>query len=314
MDLVSKLTDYVNNNFESITSMVGENSWIINLKGMEDLECSIKNLITLNEKITELSYTISNTILQAQRIHQIEIDKIDIFLNKLKKPPGNEIKYPELELKPVTSNNSLAENDNTWTKVITKRRNVEFKKEIPIKQQAISVHNNTNSTNRAKVHFTNALFLQAIKVPTFDQVESNGELYYIESADHFAFKLAGILFHGNIGVIYTDEKNPEKIKNCKFRKECIKKERCDYYHDPLKFPGSKDKRNFIASSWLYAPPNSQFKNKSKSRRFGSFDHLDLDIMNLQEEETDRFSDQTMHDVLCSVLLRKYLDSSSVMKS
>lgn len=162
--------------------------------------------------------------------------------------------------------------------------------------------------------FTEALALSALPVATFTEVKQNGELYYVTTADHFAFRLAGQLFHGNIGTIYTDEKNPAKIKDCKFANECLKKGKCDYYHDPLMFPGFTDKRNFIASSWLYSPPGAQYKNKTRSRRFGSLEHLDIDIVDLQTEETRRFCDQTMHDVLCSLLLMKYTKNNEPCQS
>ncbi len=108
----------------------------------------------------------------------------------------------------------------------------------------------------SRIKFTEALYLDAIRVPTFNYVKQDGELYYVSTADHFAVKIAGKLLHGNIGMIYTDEKIPEKIKDCKFAESCVKRDNCDYYHDPLKFGGSKDHRNFIASSWLYVPPTT----------------------------------------------------------
>lgn len=155
----------------------------------------------------------------------------------------------------------------------------------------------------SKVKFTESLYVNAIRVPTFEQVANNGELYYIECADHFAVKISGMLFHGNIGTIYTDEKNPEKIKDCKFTSSC-KRTDCTYYHDPAIFRGSKDHRNFVAGSWLYVPTHSQYKNKSRSRQFGNRDNLDLEIVNLTNEEIKRFHDQTMHDILCSILIKQ----------
>ena len=154
----------------------------------------------------------------------------------------------------------------------------------------------------SKIKLTEALQLSVIRVQNFNDVKQNGDLYYVESCDHFAFMIAGKLFHGNVGTIYTDEKNPEKIKDCKFATSCTKKDKCDYYHDPTKFSGSHDHRNYIASSWLYAPPDSQYKNRPRSRRFGSREHLDTDIVDIHGDEIDRFYDQTTHDVLCALLL------------
>jgi hypothetical protein len=155
----------------------------------------------------------------------------------------------------------------------------------------------------SKIKFTEALSLRAIRVSTFDYVCQDGELYYVETADHFAMKICGQMFHGNIGTIYTDDKDPKKIKDCKFASGCAKHNNCNYYHDPVRFPGSRDHRNYIANSFLYSPPNGQYgSSRFRSRRFGSREYLDVDIVRLGSEEIDRFYSQTMHDLLCAMLL------------
>ena len=136
-----------------------------------------------------------------------------------------------------------------------------------------------------KVKINDQLFINAIKIKSFDQVKQDGNLYYIDSTDHFAFKINGQLFHGNIGQILM-EKNPTKIKNCKFE-ICAKKTNCDYYHNPLRYIGSKDHRNFIS--------NGTF--------FSSRDTLKIDIECLSSEEIERFRDLTMHNLLCALLMR-----------
>lgn len=182
---------------------------------------------------------------------------------------------------------------NTTTNIDTEWKTIARKAARPMKQP-LGV--------KCKIKFTEALGLTAIRVASWDQVAADGDLYYVESADHFAFRLAGRLIHGNIGLIYTDEKNPEKIRDCKFTTSCTKRDNCDYYHDPIKFPGSRDKRNYIASSWMYSPPGSSYKNRSRSRRFGSRDNLDIDYSSMTEEEIGRFHSQAMNDLLCSLLL------------
>jgi hypothetical protein len=247
---------------------------------------------------------VENILNKTNATHAKDLAAMDSLLNKRSKVPSP----PE-------------EKDNSWTVVTRKKDTAKNQKNaksyaavttlpkslaptITVKSQPAPAE-----VVRSRIKFTEALSLQAIRVPTFDWVKQDGELYYVESSDHFAFKLCGKILHGNIGIIYTEEKNPEKIKDCKFANSCMKVDNCDYYHDPVKFPGSKDHRNFIASSWLYAPPNSQYKNRPRSRRFGSRDHLDTDIVGLQEEEISRFQDQTMHDLLCSLLLTSAYASS-----
>lgn len=144
------------------------------------------------------------------------------------------------------------------------------------------------------------LSLPAVAINNFDEVRAEGVLYYINCADHFAIKLNGVLLHGNIGNILVDEKSPYKIKNCKFLSKCLKKDSCDYYHDPLEHAGSTDRRNYFASSWVY-----QSSYASKYRKFGSYSKLEQDIWTVTRDDIDRFRDQVMHDLLCVLLLLKY---------
>lgn len=301
MDLISGLSSYITDLASTISPAV--NGSTVNLKNIEQRETVITELSLIKSAFDDINERLTGIINNAKAIQTKDLEEMDAFIGRLRgtktdsahKPRSN----PEME---------SSDDDQSWTRVV---RKVDRKFSVPPK--VVKPDPEPKSTNivpapkRAytSVKFTEALALPAISVPTFDYVQQDGELYYVESADHFAFKLAGRLLHGNIGVIYTEEKSPVKIKNCKFANQCVKKDRCDYYHDPTHFHGSSDYRNYIASSWLYAPPNSQFKNKTRSRRFGSRDHLDTDIVDLQEEETSRFYDQTMHDFLCSMLLMQY---------
>lgn len=307
MDIAAKISSDISNLINTNLYLIeGFSTESINVKDFEARENLINQLSKLSSVLPELCKKVDAVLTKTKDIHGRELSAMDSLLNKVKK------KDPE---------------ESSWRTVVRKRN--KFDNDRSQKTQSVStlqpLHNisstqkaqlipnvnenemkdqpeNVTQVTKSRIKFTEALSLPAIKVPTFDYVKSDGELYYVECADHFAFKLAGQLMHGNIGVIYTEEKNPEKIKDCKFAANCMKQDKCDYYHDPVEFPGSKDHRNFIASSWLYAPPNSQFKNRSRSRRFGSRDHLDTDIVGLQSEEITRFNDQTVHDVLCALLL------------
>lgn len=168
---------------------------------------------------------------------------------------------------------------------------------------------NTALVKYAKVPIVDAYHLMAIRVPSFSDVQLNGELYYVENANHFAFKIANVLFHGNIGNIYTSERDPMRIKNCKFRNSCSNKE-CTYYHDPVNSPGSQDIRNFIASSWQYASPHCNLKMRKMGRRFGSRENVASDLPLLSDEEVVRYQDQTAHDVLCTMLINRYHEAKS----
>ena len=162
--------------------------------------------------------------------------------------------------------------------------------------------NRTNTLER--VYITNHLYLDAKKVKTFTQVQTMGELYYVENCKHFAIKIFDVLLHGNIGKIYDkfeQNKGNNKIKPCKYGKHCTNVAKCGFYHDPTINFNSTDTRNYIAENFIYTPP---FKNK-RLRKFGSIDNLDTDIILLSEENIDEMADQTMHELLCTLILKKY---------
>jgi hypothetical protein len=121
--------------------------------------------------------------------------------------------------------------------------------------------------------------------------------------DHFFILICGLLLHGNIGIIYTNERNPQKIKNCKFPK-CTKTN-CLYYHPPTTFNGSRDYRNFIAGSWMYSAPASPLRNSHKNRVLGSRENINIDMTIIDEEDREVFYDQLIHDILCAMLLKKF---------
>lgn len=163
--------------------------------------------------------------------------------------------------------------------------------------------------NLEKVPITDNLSLLAIVVSHWRELKNmrDGILYYVSLADNFAIKINGNLYYGNIGNILTNESNPTKIKGCKFGKECSK-HKCSYYHDPLVSSDSSDRRNYVANSWLYSPPDDKARNKKKMRKFGSLKNLEIDLHLLKKDDVDKFASQTMHDLLCSLLLKKYYKS------
>lgn len=165
-----------------------------------------------------------------------------------------------------------------------------------------------SATPTVPVPITDNIELNAIRVPGFDGVTTNGDLYYIESCNHFAFRVSGVLFHAGIGDIYTTESEPVKIKECKYGDKCNRHD-CTYYHDPIRCDNSRDIRNYVANSWLYAPPGSLLRTRKTSRVFGSRQFLDSDVSGVDGEDIRRFMDQSSHDILCSLILSRYATAS-----
>ncbi|AMN83481.1 hypothetical protein D5b_00049 [Faustovirus] len=156
--------------------------------------------------------------------------------------------------------------------------------------------NDTNSeeSNDSIVNITDTLALNTTIVKGFNDVLKDSRIYYVEKANHFAFYLNDNLYHGNIGKIYTNEKNPKKIKPCKFLSTC-NSAKCDYYHDPMLMIGSNDVRNFVSTSWAY----------ERGRKIGSIANLDVELKAIEREDAERYIAQTTHDVLVSTLLFQY---------
>lgn len=222
---------------------------------------------------------------------------------------------PELEkllnvLGRLTSMVSTAINDatsahqhdiNTMGQLMTKTRPKNWIEAVKKKQTNVSLSAPSVQYTKPKIKITPSLSLQVIKTTNLSGVKSDGELYYVESLNQFAFKLAGVTFRGNIGTLYTDNTGLVKIRECKYAKTCVKGSSCDFYHDPLTTYGSQDKRNFIASSFSYVAPENR-KTRHNGKKFGSLVNLDSDIVSMDNEEIQKYLDMTTHDVLCSLLL------------
>ncbi len=271
MEFTQKFTEAVLNFLSSDTSLEVNDS--INAKKFEARAMFMSQLESIIAPLDEIRTILSEHLQRNKTAHASDV----ALMNQL-----------------MGRKNKSAESDD-WTRASRKRTLRAPKRTI---DHEISPSSDSKYT---RVKLTEALLLRAIKVQTFDLVVQDGDLYYVESADHFAIKIGGHLLHGNIGIIYTDGRNPEKIKNCKFATGCQKQHKCDYYHDPAKFPGSRDHRNFIANSWMYVPPTGHFKGR-QGRRFGSRDNLDTDIVGLTDDEIGRYDDQLMHDLLCALLI------------
>ena len=134
-----------------------------------------------------------------------------------------------------------------WTTVIRKRKPIQ-KKIAPPTEESTNVapaDNPTPSIQRYQGVVTTAgSVVNAIVVPTFSDV-LRGDMYYVSDADHFACYIGNKIIHGNIGLLYKTEKNPKRVKDCRYALVCPRGSACNYYHDPLKFPGSRECRNFV---------------------------------------------------------------------
>jgi hypothetical protein len=274
---------------------------------IEKLQVHSKGISTLTKYISAFTNHLNgvkDTLSTLENYHNRNIAEFDKILNKLKNS-NSDVTQSSIHSAVIPSTKQILKKEHdvgdsdskSWKLVNNKKRG-------KVELESIEDKYAISSVDYKKIYIAENYYLPAISVPVWESINdmNNGILYYIESCNQFAIKLAGILFHGNIGIIYTNEKDPIKIKNCRFGKDCMK-ETCDFYHDPLVTPNCSDCRNFIAGSWLYAPPIHPFKNNNRARRFGSKENISIDLPSLSDEEKERFVDQTMHDILCSLLIK-----------
>jgi hypothetical protein len=150
---------------------------------------------------------------------------------------------------------------------------------------------------------------------------SPGELFYVPSWNHFAVRIAGHVFHANIGRVYRGSppraagpvvrESLERVKACR-RSSCGGRESCRYYHNPEYYPESSDTRNYMADSWLYTPAASAARYGT--RRVGSNEFIESDLQAISTDDAVRFIDQTSHDILCSLILHRYVIEPSQKRS
>lgn len=288
-----------------------------NLDILADRQKVIEKLNSISETINEIAEMVQLTSQRLRDAQNAEIQRINEVLNKLTdnavdktrgdkvsrrtQQRANSIEYTgavevvECKQSPsIESSVSLSTPPPGWS--------VGGKPKRMIAAVPPIVGRIETPPDMTRVKFTNACSLLAKPVDTFDGVSADGNLYWVKSACHFAFKIAGVLFHGGIGIIYTDDRTPCKLRECAYPKTCDRGDKCHYYHDPTVFHGSTDVRNYVSGSFLYTAGGT-FRAKGRARQFGSIDRLDTDIAHVKPDEAARLRDQVMHDLLCALLLK-----------
>jgi hypothetical protein len=255
-------------------------------KRYEERSNSINLLTGVSKRICQANSCLTTTLAKLKQIHQKESQLLTNLLSGVTKPP-------EVEWEVVSSANKGG----------GKMQNAPTKSTLV--QSASPQNTITYSPRVIQIKITTNLSLEARLAQSFAEVQRDGNLYFIQPNNHFAIYICGTLFHGNIGQVFTKDRNPERIKECRYGTSCVRGQVCNYYHNPMENNSSADVRNYIASAWIYSPPSCEFRSPDIVRRFGSKDTLDIDIIGITGGEVARFCDQTMHDILCSLLLCKY---------
>ena len=292
MKELQQLIKKIDSEIDEIGKSSNGNNIFENLNNMGEKKEKIEKLISIYNKFVEYAEKIQVKINNLKNEHYSTVDKVQDKLNILKLPRINfersfssnfkSVDFPKLEDNLINSANSqILESSSGKSDLLDNL----FVKKPPY----------------SEVFFQKNLSLRAIKVDAFSKVKKNGELHYVMKYDHFAIYINDTLFHGNIGKIYTDDKNPNKIRDCRYGDECTKIKKCDFYHDPLKNDNSKDIRNYISSNIVYMAPS----NRQKTCYFGSIENLSIDLANIDQNSANIYHDYTMHRIICSMLLKKY---------
>ncbi len=177
---------------------------------------------------------------------------------------------------------------------------------------------------RGRIAITPRVSLDAVVIPEeledpreiFGMV-TTPELYYSPRWGHFAVRVGAVVLHGNLGEVYPPQRGRgrdcrARVRECRHGGACPgvgrggEKGFCGYYHDPAEVAGSRDVRNFEASDWL--PPCAAFQAAfaSKGKRLGSRTTLEEDLLVATPRDARRQLAQTAHDLLCAVILAKYV--------
>ncbi|MCK9607536.1 MAG: hypothetical protein M0R33_13935 [Methylomonas sp.] len=183
---------------------------------------------------------------------------------------------------------------------------------LPVCRPAIPLY---DSQQTIRVQITKAISLQCIPTRDLRCVTQEGALYWHTELCRFAIKICGIVYHGGLGVIYGSESHPTKIKTCGY--DSCGNANCSYYHDPMRHAGSKDIRNFVATSWLFTPSAKTRQNigsEYRQRKISSISSLDEDILTIRRSEISYYNEQFMHDVLCAIIMNSYLGTDSAVLS
>lgn len=162
------------------------------------------------------------------------------------------------------------------------------------------IFSHQNISNEEEIKINKKYSIPAIKITDGDIVKMPyNKLLYKSSTNEFILKLPTITLYGNIGRIYNDDQELHNTKICTYQANCINRVQCKFWHNPSLVNGSTDIMNFTTKSWIYDPV------RPNRRHYGSLENLESDIARLTNDDYIYFVRQTMHDLLCCIILGRY---------
>lgn len=295
-DVINSISELLESKYSLVMKTSPCREGVIDLRLVKDRRDGIAQI----EKLANFLEKITPTVIQKlaemrQEDHLITKNMVELIDTAIQVPSAV-ANNTQITTQNTTSNTDISD-ETAWTKVV-KNGIQRPRTSTQIIQSPIS--------HVMRVQIVDNIYVMAHQITDLNGVRDDGTLYYLPAKDVFAIRFCGYVLRGNIGEIFINALTPTKIKKCKYDKNCSRV-KCDYYHDPISYPGSRDHRNFIASSWLYTPMSrSRNDGSSLHRVFGSRSTLSSDIFGLTKESVETFGDQLMHDLLCYIVARGFL--------
>lgn len=321
---IEEISAFISNareKFREVKEKLDGKSGVVNLHYMDDINDTIAEIVEMKSNIQSVLGDISS-------IEENYLEEYNKYLNEVRQMMEKRgIINSSLNItQSVPEKERINEHVNSWTVVGKKkspvaqawRLNDNVSKQRPssavldsLSTRAPSKHEPLQYTV-SDVQITDKLYIPNVRtthsLPSEGKLINSiepGHMYYSHSADTFFMLInpGAILLYGNIGEITPPVGLPSKVKDCKFSP--CKHDKCDFYHDPFKFPGRSDRRNYITNSWEYTGALAgQKRQGEQSRMIGSRSNLEIDVEMISEPQVSIYGSQLMHDMLVYMIARQ----------
>lgn len=321
---IEEISAFISNareKFREVKEKLDGKSGVVNLHYMDDINDTIAEIVGMKTNIQSVLGDISS-------IEKNYLEEYNKYLNEVRQMMEKRgIINGSLNItQSVPEKERINEHVNSWTIVGKKkspmaqawRLNDNVSKQRPSSAVLDSLSTRAPSKYEplqytvSDVQITDKLYIPNVRtthsLPSEEKLINSiepGHMYYSHSADTFFMLInpGAILLYGNIGEITPPVGLPSKVKDCKFSP--CKHDKCDFYHDPFKFPGRSDRRNYITNSWEYTGALAgQKRQGEQSRMIGSRSNLEIDVEMISEPHVSIYGSQLMHDMLVYMIARQ----------
>ncbi len=321
---IEEISAFISNareKFREVKEKLDGKSGVVNLHYMDDINDTIAEIVGMKTNIQSVLGDISS-------IEKNYLEEYNKYVNEVRQMMEKRgIINGSLNItQSVPEKERINEHVNSWTIVGKKKSPMaqawRLNDNVSKQRPSIAVLDSLSTRAPLKyeplqytvsdVQITDKLYIPNVRtthsLPSEEKLINSiepGHMYYSHSADTFFMLInpGAILLYGNIGEITPPVGLPSKVKDCKFSP--CKHDKCDFYHDPFKFPGRSDRRNYITNSWEYTGALAgQKRQGEQSRMIGSRSNLEIDVEMISEPQVSIYGSQLMHDMLVYMIARQ----------